>query len=1092
MKKIIFFVWLICISFVLFCMEAAALTPFFQLEEQGNFKIDSLRFGWILYPPGWNAVQLDRNSLRLNEGFPQRSSDSFKIAGEWSGFKVAIAVAAENTKSIDYRASFHAEPAVDAAQLALVAFFSMTENYQVKVNGKPFALPKRFQNKIHLINDPVKSFSFVFSGKEITFFGDFQLLIQDDRQWGKDRFIVRISPRPYSGKLADTELKMNVRIRTPETYPVNLRSAANRNFRDEVANDGKGGWSDQGAEMDLRMIPVGNISVVGADFEIINPMENGGRGCIALATTRQEFADSAEVPVKSPIAKEQYLYLLHAASGEFGARQRVGVIDVEFVDGSRKSIPVLAGRDLGNWQAPFTRSNGAVAWITENKRSVVGLYLSQFKLEKVPCKLTFQADSDGVIWFITAVTLGDRKLPLDKVESPFYLVEDHNWTPLEFSGKTKPGSPLDFSRYVETPAGKYGEVIVDAKGHFAFRNAPEKRIRFLGPNLIGGALYVKQDVVDSFIDKAYRLGYNTVRFHHFENGLIDFKSPDSPRIRPERKDKLDYIFAEMKKHGMYLTIDLYASRTLRPEDNIEEHKNLKFRRFDHEMKRLLPVSPSAMENWKKFARELLTSVNPYTGLSWAEDPALFSVNLVNENPLVQIWDTLPQLTPLYFEKYVEFLKNKGMDTPENRMARGGLFIEFLTKLQIDCIREQRRFLREELKLKALITDINMTSKYTLIEPRAELDFVDNHCYWDHPDFPVTAWELPYLFSNFSSIGKNAENPRSVMPVRQFGKPYTITEFNFCNPNPYRMEGGLLYGAYAGLQDWDGLYRFAWSHYGEYMESGVPIGFDIVNDPLAQMEERLLQMLFIRGDVAPAKHSLAFTVKPEQIRALTGSPNSTGGYPAAFSELGLFTKIGSMPSGTSLREVQNLYPLEKNWQKYLPREVRTAMENWKHSGVLTSESGEIQLNTRKLTLQLATPRTEAAVFCGDAAMKVMTLRNGDRYQMIALMSLDDKPIRESSSLLLMQLPNIGATKQKFNDREHRLLASWGERPLLTERAAAAVELALSGKWKVEALKMDGTVAGEIPITLRDGKVCFSVKTDVYPGGILSYHLTRQVE
>ncbi len=1070
--KIFRIVLSICIFSLFFSPEAAALTPLFQLEEQGNFKIDSLRFGWILYPPGWNAVQLDRNSFRMDKGFPVRSADSFKATGKWAGFKVSFSAVAQNAKSIDYRASFHAEPAVKAAQLALVSFFSTTEEYQAKVNGKPFVFPKHFKNKIHLINDPVKSFSFTFAGKEITFSGDFQLLIQDDRQWGIDRFIVRISPRPYSGLLTDTELRANIRFLTPETCPVDLRNAANRDFRD--------------AEIGLPMIPSGRMPVVGADFEIIDPAANGNRSCIALAAA----GDSAEVTVNSPIRKEQYLYLLHAVSGKIDDRQKAGVIDVEFADGSKKSIPVVAGNDLGSSLAPFARPNGAVAWIAETPASVAGLYLSQFKLEKAPRRLTFRADSGEAVWLIAAVTLGDRKLPLDKVETPFYLVEDHNWTPLEFSGRTRPGSPLDFSRYVETPAGKYGEVIVDAQGHFVFRNAPEKRIRFFGPNLIGSALYVKRDVVDSFIDKAYRLGYNTVRFHHFEDGLIDFKAAESPRIRPGQKDKLDYIFAEMKKHGMYLTIDLYASRTLLPADNIAEHKKFKFRRFDHEMKRLLPVSPSAMENWKKFARELLTSVNPYTGLSWAEDPALFSVNLVNENPLVQIWDTLPQLVPLYLEKYAEFLKSKGLDTPENRASRGGLFIEFLTKLQIDCIREQRRFLREELKLKALITDMNMTSKYTLIEPRAELDFIDNHRYWDHPEFTVTAWELPYLFSNTSSISRNAANPRGVMSARQFGKPYTITEFNFCNPNPYRMEGGLLYGAYAGLQDWDGLYRFAWSHYGEYMESGVPVGFDIVNDPLAQMEERLLQMLFVRGDVSPAKHSLAFTVKPEQLRALTGSPNSTGAYPDAFSELGLFTKIGSMPDGAALPGIRNLYPLEKGWQKQLPRQVRSAMENWKHTGILTSESGEIRLDTRKLTLQLATPLSEAAVFRGGAAMKVMRLSNGNRYQMIALTSLDDKPLRESNSLLLMQLPNIGANKQKFNDREHRLLAGWGERPLLTERALADVELALSGNWQIEALKTDGTAAGTIPAVIRDGKVCFTVKTDVYPGGILAYHLTRK--
>ena len=101
---------------------------------------------------------------------------------------------------------------------------------------------------------------------------------------------------------------------------------------------------------------------------------------------------------------------------------------------------------------------------------------------------------------------------------------------------------------------------------------------------------------------------------------------------------------------------------------------------------------------------------------------------------------------------------------------GGLFIEFLNDLQIRCIEEQKRFLKEELKLTALITDLNMHSKYTLIGVREHLDFVDNHQYWDHPSFPVRQWGMPYLFSNMSSISRLAQNPRYLMPARIFGKP----------------------------------------------------------------------------------------------------------------------------------------------------------------------------------------------------------------------------------------------------------------------------------------------------------------------------------
>lgn len=171
--------------------------------------------------------------------------------------------------------------------------------------------------------------------------------------------------------------------------------------------------------------------------------------------------------------------------------------------------------------------------------------------------------------------------------------------------------------------------------------------------------------------KATRLGYNTVRFHHFDNGLIDPNAPDSLTFDSRALDQLDYLFAELKKHGIYSCLDLYASRELKPGDRIKE---LEGRTSPEKfiLKRLIPLSKSAMDNWKEFARRLLTHRNPYTGLTYAEDPALYALNLVNENPLVITWRGWdPALIPLFEERYVEYLKEKGLDTPENRTSRGG-------------------------------------------------------------------------------------------------------------------------------------------------------------------------------------------------------------------------------------------------------------------------------------------------------------------------------------------------------------------------------------------------------------------------------------
>ena len=383
----------------------------------------------------------------------------------------------------------------------------------------------------------------------------------------------------------------------------------------------------------------------------------------------------------------------------------------------------------------------------------------------------------------------------------------------------------------------------------------------------------------------------------------------------------------------------------------------------------------------------------------------------------------------------------------------------------------------------------MHSKYTLIGVREYLDFVDNHQYWDHPSFPVRQWGMPYLFSNMSSISRLAQNPRYLMPARIFGKPYTVTEFNFCNPNPNRMESAPLIGGYAALQDWDGLYRFAWSHNRANMEKfNVPMGFDIVNDPQAQLAERISCLLFMHGYIRPAGPAFAFSCTPEQLRSLAGPPGNDGDYPAAFTELGLYGRIGTLSPAASFPGVQKVDALNANWEKRLPAAARAALDKLGKTGVITSAGGQITLDSKAKTVKIVAPQCEVMTFSGDMSGEVMKLFGADRYQTAALLSLDGKKLAESEKLLFIQMPNLGATKQKFSNERRSLLESWGQLPILLEKCRADVELSLP-KMKVEALKLDGSPNGSVPAADEDGRLRFTADTASRPGGVMVYLLTR---
>lgn len=77
----------------------------------------------------------------------------------------------------------------------------------------------------------------------------------------------------FGSRLSPAEFEKKIAI--PDT-PLSLADAANMDFKDETAGDGRGGWSDQGSR-DFRKFDISKTSFGGVDFAIVNPEKNGGR-----------------------------------------------------------------------------------------------------------------------------------------------------------------------------------------------------------------------------------------------------------------------------------------------------------------------------------------------------------------------------------------------------------------------------------------------------------------------------------------------------------------------------------------------------------------------------------------------------------------------------------------------------------------------------------------------------------------------------------------------------------------------------------------------------------------------------------------------
>ncbi len=96
-------------------------------------------------------------------------------------------------------------------------------------------------------------------------------------------------------------------------YPLPLQVVANIGFADDVAGDGKGDWSDQGPENDLRGFDTSQSAYGGIIFSIINPASNSGRAVLTFQSSHTNVSlDHARVAVlDKPSAP--HLYLLHTS-----------------------------------------------------------------------------------------------------------------------------------------------------------------------------------------------------------------------------------------------------------------------------------------------------------------------------------------------------------------------------------------------------------------------------------------------------------------------------------------------------------------------------------------------------------------------------------------------------------------------------------------------------------------------------------------------------------------------------------------------------------------------------------------------------------
>lgn len=655
-----------------------------------------------------------------------------------------------------------------------------------------------------------------------------------------------------------------------------------------------------------------------------------------------------------------------------------------------------------------------------------------------------------------------------------------DWIPVVVAEDVEPGSALDFSglRTTGMPAGCHGHVVV-RNAHFSFEDSPGVVRRFYGVNLCGYANVPRPEDSERLAQRLAAMGYNAVRFHHHECVLV---KDDGVSLDEGEMMKFDKLVAECVKNGLYLTTDLFVSR--RPISYRSIGIDQDGLVGASEFRELVLVHPGAYENFIAFVRSFLGHMNPLTGRTLATEPALGWLALVNEGNLGNNDMQYMMRHNVFAERWRAFVadkrrKNSRWKFVSEELPKGlsdwkdphvGAYTLFMQSLEMDFARRVGKFLREELGCRALISDLSawhFPVAYQL--PRASsYDYVDCHFYADHPEFLETAWSLPSKCPNVNPfLERNLAVTKRVFG-RVWERPFVVSEFNFSGPGRYRAIGGIAAGALAALQDWDAMWRFAWSHDKWSLERPREKAmryFDLNGDPLLLASERAAVCLFLRGDMKPLQRRFALAIPQAEMCGLgCARPIETDQARIAWK-----VAVGSVCSEVVPEGFDNgaVFPAGL-------KELGPMFDRPKSAG-----DDMVRIDTARGSLAICTLAT-----CGGFAEQghiqagSMNADIGSTPTTIWVSSVDGLPVNESKRLLVTHLTDLQNADTKYADRDLTVLTDWGHLPHVMRRGCAALRIeVVGGDWRVYALNGRGTRFREIPSIVRDGWLCFSADNAV---------------
>lgn len=712
-----------------------------------------------------------------------------------------------------------------------------------------------------------------------------------------------------------------------------------------------------------------------------------------------------------------------------------------------------------------------------------------------------------------------------------YGTAPDGWFPFEPDLDPFADSPIDLRQLNEATAGDGGFIVADGPA-FVHADSGEP-VRFWAANC-GADIAALDDNSLAYLARQYaKYGINMVRYH---SSIWDGSGDDAGTLDRRKLDNVLRFVAAMKREGIYTTLSIYFPLWMQPG---ADHPTVTGYTGDGSN----PYRPFALlffhqpfqDLYRSWWSELLQTVNPATGLSLADDPAVACVELVNEdsflfwtfNPTNENSNIPAEHHQTLKERFHDWLVERygsidaaytawasaamtGDDPAAGAMALRHLWniqrdrnardqdtVRFLTGLQMTFFDETSAYLRDDLGYQASISCSNWkTANDEILGPADKYsntvgDHMDRHGYFG----PSVTGDGTQSYSvRVGHAYYDRAAVRFAPPVpgedRAFGlplmdqsyndKPSIISEIAWSCPNRYRADGPILMAAYGALQGTDGIYHFATS--GPTWQQ--MLGKWSLQAPVTMGQFPAAALIYRQGLIATGATVADIRLGlDEEVYGLTGTPAPE---PGNFDLL----RLGDIPDdGGAIGGDAILDPLT-----YLVGRVgitidadggdSTVVDLTRHidrdAGTVRSTTDELHWDYQTGLVRLDSPYVQGATgflqAAGTISCRDLQLSSALPYGSIVAVSLDGRPLASSADILLQVMSeesNNGWTTTTTEDGRSEI-TDLGGPPLVVRRFDGTVSLtrADAASLTVTALDLNG-----YPMTQLAGGASIELQPDV---------------